>query len=420
MSRTFCSIFFLLYGTGLCNGQFVDKRTIYFSTDLKKNSTGWLTEINSDHSISGACFKIHASRTFDNAFIIAGRDTFRLESNEDFSGDGQLTGNLVIFPNPVIHILLCSSGMGDSCEVHMIRADAANYPPGEEIVAAREPTGLNLKSLPDMVDQSVWRQGLPGPDYPRIFNQVKNVIIHHSATSNQVTDYTSAIRNIYLYHTVINHWSDIGYNYIVAPDGVIYKGRDPGNLQQDEVLGAHFCKNNTGTLGICVLGTYTDISPTNTSMQSLEKLIVWKLARDKLDPLGVTPHPLNPDLDVIAGHRDGCATLCPGDSLYADLAILRNRVHEAMVLLGSGPDEGISSGDPASVLKVYPNPATGLVTLESSLEIREIEIFDSMGRLIFRREGKNPMLDVSRLSNGWYQLVVICPDRVSAHKILKY
>jgi hypothetical protein len=180
-----------------------------------------------------------------------------------------------------------------------------------------------------MISQEEWRAGLPDPDYERIPNTVHNVIIHHSAGSNSDTDYVSVVRNIYIYHTEVRGWSDIGYNYLIAQDGNIFKGRDPGTLQQDEVLGAHFCNANTGTMGICVLGDYTSLAPPVNALQSLIDLTTWKLGKDSLDPLGIYPHPLNANLPVIAGHRDGCATECPGDSLYQRLGYIRQEVSSA-------------------------------------------------------------------------------------------
>lgn len=185
-----------------------------------------------------------------------------------------------------------------------------------------------------MIDQSVWRIDLPDPDYIRIPNEVHNLIIHHTAGSNTDTNYIQVIRNIYIFHTEVRGWSDIGYNYVIAQDGTIFKARDPGGLEQDNVLGAHFCASNTGTMGISMMGTYTDIAPPDTALQSLVKLLNWKAGKDSLDPLGHYPHPLNPALPVIAGHRDGCATECPGEMLYEKLQEIRDSTWEAFQACG--------------------------------------------------------------------------------------
>ena len=62
-----------------------------------------------------------------------------------------------------------------------------------------------------MTDQETWREGLPAPYYERIVHEVGNIIIHHSATSNDLTDYTNVVRNIYLSHTLVNIQGSIIY-----------------------------------------------------------------------------------------------------------------------------------------------------------------------------------------------------------------
>jgi hypothetical protein len=185
-----------------------------------------------------------------------------------------------------------------------------------------------------MIDQSTWREGLSEPDYIRTKNKVHNIIIHHSAGSNVDTNYTSTVRNIYIYHTEILGWSDIGYNYLIAANGNIYKGRDPDGFEQDNVLGAHFCGSNTGTMGICMMGTYSDICPSSEAINSLLVLLNWKAGKDSLNPLGNYPHALNSNLPVIAGHRDGCSTECPGECLYQLLDSIRHEVMKAFNACG--------------------------------------------------------------------------------------
>jgi hypothetical protein len=67
--------------------------------------------------------------------------------------------------------------------------------------------------LNGVIQQSEWRDGLPEPNYNRSFTTTKNMIVHHSAGSNNISDFTQAVRDIYIFHTQENGWSDIGYNY---------------------------------------------------------------------------------------------------------------------------------------------------------------------------------------------------------------
>lgn len=179
--------------------------------------------------------------------------------------------------------------------------------------------------LPEIVSQPAWRSGLPEPDYNKSFASTNHVIVHHSAGSNTVDDYYLEVRNIYIYHTEFNGWSDIGYNYLISPDGTIFAGRDPGLGDQDQVVGAHFCGKNTGTMGICVMGNYEEINPVSSSLKALENLIAWKMKSDKLSPFNTSIH-VGEELETLAGHRDGCSTLCPGKFLYQELAQIKNNV----------------------------------------------------------------------------------------------
>ncbi|REE00420.1 N-acetylmuramoyl-L-alanine amidase [Marinoscillum furvescens] len=187
----------------------------------------------------------------------------------------------------------------------------------------------DCNDAPPTIPQSEWREGLPEPDYNRAFTNVQHVIVHHAAGSNTNTNYTQVVRDIYLYHTQSNGWSDVGYNYLIAQNGDIYNGRDPGAGEQDNVRGAHFCGKNSYTMGICLLGNYETAQPTSSTLESLEQLIAFKLEKEGLDPLGSSSHPAG-QVGHIAGHRDGCATACPGTNVYNKLDDVRVGVQEKM------------------------------------------------------------------------------------------
>lgn len=175
--------------------------------------------------------------------------------------------------------------------------------------------------------QSEWRAGLPRPVYTRSYHDVNHNIVHHSAGSNSKTDYVQVVRDIYTLHTQVNGWSDIGYNYLIAQDGTIFAGRDPGNGSQDRVRGAHFCGKNTGTLGVCVLGNYEETTPTVASVEALETVLSYQLIQQEHGSFDFFTHS-GQDLGTIAGHRDGCATLCPGRNLYSQLGDIKRTVGE--------------------------------------------------------------------------------------------
>ncbi len=275
-----------------------------------------------------------------------------------------------------------------------------------------------------MIDQQVWREGLPEPDYERIVHKVRNIIIHHSATSNDLSDYTNVIRNIYLSHTQVNNWSDIGYNYVIAQDGTVYKGRDPGIFEQDNVMGAHFCGSNTGTMGICILGNYVDIFPTRESLNSLIDLLTWKTAKDSLNPFGTNPHPLNADLHVIAGHRDGCSTLCPGDSLYEKLSYARQGTSGNLKSCGYDYFSGNADEKVIPDIKIFQNPAGSIINIYiEGNNVNNIYLTDLHGKIIstlslYKSDNNQYYFHNDTLSPGIYFIVIIYDKRILTEKII--
>ena len=250
----------------------------------------------------------------------------------------------------------------------------------------------NNCELEGVIPQTEWRAGLPGPSFNRSFTATNHMIVHHSAGSNNVTNYTQAVRDIYILHTEENGWSDIGYNYLVAPDGVVYAGRDPAGGKQDEVLGAHFCGSNSNAMGVCLLGNYQTVIPSNDMLGSLENVLAWKAFKDDLEVLESNRHPLNVNLGVIAAHRDGCNTLCPGENVYVQLNRIRNTVAEQVARCSQqeGGEEPVFVVEIDSLVsdKLYPNPIRNDFSFSLNLnksqqdELEKIWIFNPQGQRI--------------------------------------
>jgi len=176
---------------------------------------------------------------------------------------------------------------------------------------------------PAVIDRDAW---CPNGDCPVINTPTpldpEVLIVHHSASNltNDV-DYSLVVRAIYDFHVNTNGWSDIGYNLLIAPDGTVYEGR--GATSQ----GAHFCAQNAGTIGICMLGNYVDQAPTTASMSALTNLGYFLSCEFEIDVNSTVAHaPSNQNLDGLSGHRDGCNTACPGEVLYSKLPTLKANI----------------------------------------------------------------------------------------------
>lgn len=162
---------------------------------------------------------------------------------------------------------------------------------------------------------------------------VKAAFIHHSATGNnyKCSQSASVLRGIYRYHVKSNGWRDLGYNFAVDKCGNIFEGRAGGVTKA--VMGAHTLGFNTNTMGIAVLGTFSNSTPPAAAVNAVAKLTAWKLGLFTANPKGKVTlvsggsnkykKGTKVRLNVISGHRDGFATECPGARLYKKLGTAR-------------------------------------------------------------------------------------------------
>lgn len=366
-----------------------------------------------DASFTSLAIRLETIELYEQIYAIVGEDTllFRPAAHQPEGGAG-IVSELLVLDAPRQAIELHGLSEKTKITIHFMYAPPLKMEPSS---GARKEL-LQSCEEPVIVQQSVWRDGLPEPDYTRSFNEVKHLIVHHSATSNSATDYTQVVRNIYLYHTQTNGWSDIGYNYLIAPNGVLYAGRDPGLAgAQDKVRGAHFCGKNSETMGVCLLGNFMETTPTALALEKLEKLLSWEAYKEKLNPLGVGDHPANPALPVIAGHRNGCATACPGDYLYALLPAVRNEVQAEVQACTA------SEGD---VAYVYTNSQADEVCVENITgeEVERMQLFSLQGKQLatqaYRKQGTGLCWPTASLAPGIYIILFEGKDQQIRRKVL--
>ncbi|WP_327355618.1 peptidoglycan recognition protein family protein [Streptomyces sp. NBC_01304] len=162
---------------------------------------------------------------------------------------------------------------------------------------------------------------------------VKAAFVHHSASGNnyRCSQSPSVLRSIYRYHVKSSGWRDFGYNFAVDRCGNIYEGRAGGVAKP--VYGAHTLGFNSNSMGIAVLGTYSNSTPPQAALNAIARLTAWKLGMYGVNPRGKAYLKSGGSnlykkgklvrLNVISGHRDGFATECPGGMLYGKLGKAR-------------------------------------------------------------------------------------------------
>ena len=169
---------------------------------------------------------------------------------------------------------------------------------------------------------------------------VTHLVVHHTVTGSGVPDWPSTVRAIWFYHAFNNNWGDIGYNYVIDPNGVIYEG----HLGGDDVVGTHAGNANHGSMGAALIGDYSNVDPNNSMVNALANLLAWKadqkgidvFSASRLPQLGACYDPVYNEggtvcwgLPHLMGHRDvfgGLNTQCPGEHMHDLLPWLRQQV----------------------------------------------------------------------------------------------
>ena len=192
---------------------------------------------------------------------------------------------------------------------------------------------------PSIVPRSGWdpNRQCPPRSAPQ-YGQVKLAFVHHTVTLNDYSpeESPSIVLGICRYHRNSNRWNDIGYNFLVDKYGTIFEGR-AGGIDRP-VVGAQAEGFNSQSTGIANLGDYSSTPQSSAALQSMARLIRWKLPLEGAPTSGTVrvtsaggstnrfPEGTTTTLNRISGHRDGNNTECPGDALYNQLPELRQMV----------------------------------------------------------------------------------------------
>lgn len=163
---------------------------------------------------------------------------------------------------------------------------------------------------------------------------LRMAVVHHTAGSNSYTaaQVPGVIRGMQAYHMDTQKWSDLGYNFVVDKFGGLWEGRAGGT--SNAVVGAHAGGFNTGTVGVSVMGDYTGIAASSAALESVSKIIGYRLQAYGIPPQGRvnftsgggTKYAAGTvvDLPRVIGHKDVGLTSCPG-RIYDNLGSIRGR-----------------------------------------------------------------------------------------------
>ncbi|WP_369274532.1 N-acetylmuramoyl-L-alanine amidase [Streptomyces sp. R11] len=109
------------------------------------------------------------------------------------------------------------------------------------------------------------------------------------------------VRQIQAQHMDSNGWSDIGYSFVVCTHGYVYEGR---GLRRRNSANGSTALNEQDYAIVLLVGSSGLTKPTDAQLNGARDAIEYCR---KEGPAGAW----------LGGHRDGYATNCPGDPIYA-------------------------------------------------------------------------------------------------------
>lgn len=158
-----------------------------------------------------------------------------------------------------------------------------------------------------IIERTVW--GNRAPDYSRMAADwnYTDIAVHHIGDALSRTPQAVEEK-----HMGSNGWDDVGYHYLIHPNGTFYEGRRLG------LKGAHIAGANTGKIGILMIGDFDhqwwdrDDTLTQSHLSNLRALIRTLRSYFCIDTLG--------GHSEFPGQGDGC----PGSELLPKVEEIRS------------------------------------------------------------------------------------------------
>ena len=210
--------------------------------------------------------------------------------------------------------------------------------------------------------------GEASPRWVPFYQRPFHLIVHHTSAPPGPNGPTGDLNAIWSFHTFDRSWGDIGYNYVIDPEGRIYEGRAGG----DTVVGAHTQGYNIGAIGISLIGDYNAATPPAPMLASLRRLATALANRYGIDVQSVQSQD-GLAFRALAGHRDFNQTDCPGQHVYDLLPALRTAiaagVHSAGTVLGSAAFYPVAGKQAVALLRLR---NTGTTTWNGRFTLRRL------------------------------------------------
>ncbi len=167
-----------------------------------------------------------------------------------------------------------------------------------------------------VIPRGEWAAAPPIEMRAKPMNGVRRITVHHSGiVSGHVRSDSDAARMLESIRRghVGQQWADIGYHYIIDPQGRVWEGR-PIRLQ-----GAHVKFNNEHNLGVMVMGNFDVERPTPQAIAALDAFVSQQMQRFNV----VLRRSGNMQNGVFT-HQELMPTACPGRNLQTYMLAARS------------------------------------------------------------------------------------------------
>jgi hypothetical protein len=210
--------------------------------------------------------------------------------------------------------------------------------------------------------------------WPAEYAPTQALTVHHTAGANNDPDPAGTVRAIYYYQSVTLAWGDVGYHLFIDEQGRVYEGRwsganpvpafdttVPAGADPGLVVAGHAGGYNTGNLGVCLLGNFTNQGPAPAARATLITVLASLARVCEIDPELVVNYvgPTGNTRTVlgVSGHRDWNATECPGNTFYPQLPAVRSEVAQLIANPPSPTPTSSATASPSAAPTPTPSPS---------------------------------------------------------------
>lgn len=202
----------------------------------------------------------------------------------------------------VLMMILLFAGLVSGCKKKSNKGNSV-----EQLRPMQEPEEFKIFPRSDWTDE--------GPDETHIVPMatIYRVTIHHTAMPDDELpdlggDSKVRLQKILMWHKHNNGWADVGYHYIIDPEGKVWEGR---NIKYQ---GAHAGNEvfNVGNIGVVLVGNFENHEFPETQQKALFEFIHFLKKKYKIESKNIFAHDHFKD------------TKCPGKNVLPFIEQLRN------------------------------------------------------------------------------------------------